>query len=368
MHFFRETPTENPRKQVLNFLNFSLPPSYNRTKKHKVIRLNFHRKIWYKNLMIWYKNLMIFVPKLNDSYKNLMNFKNDIYSNMVIYECDKCHKIFTHKSVYTKHCNKKNPCTKIIANEKNVCNICGKEFSSYHSLYAHIKNNVCNKKDNLNITNNMKVDMNIDTLNNNNLNVDGDVKVVKFGSENLSYISDDLFKQILGRGFRAVEMFIEHSHFNKKHPENHNIYIANIKDEFIVFYDGDKWLINERDIILEDIIYAKSDLLFDKFKQLRGEMTQSDIIKFMRFMNERDNNETMNKLKKDITLRLYNNRKIPQAIRRHMEARQTIKLRTKIYTKNKKMDALIKTLENMDDCMLDQIKHICEDTCKKIDK
>jgi hypothetical protein len=54
-------------------------------------------------------------------------------------------------------------------------------------------------------------------------NVDGDVKVVKFGEENLSYISDDTFKKIIGRGFKSLEEFMNHVHFNKDHPENHNI-------------------------------------------------------------------------------------------------------------------------------------------------
>jgi hypothetical protein len=166
------------------------------------------------------------------------------------------------------------------------------------------------------------------------VNVDGNVNVnvVKFGDENLSYISDDLYKQILGRGLRAVEEFIEHSHFNKKHPENHNLYVANIRDEYLVLYDGDKWIITKRNEKLEDIIYAKSDYLYEKFKQLYGTMDTHAIQRFQNFLNLRDDIATMARIKEDLTIQLYNNRKLPQQMRRRMEILEDLELRRSIQT------------------------------------
>lgn len=172
-------------------------------------------------------------------------------------------------------------------------------------------------------TRNTQTTVNAQTYNNLNVGVDT-VKVVKFGNENLSYISDDLYKQILGRGLRSVEEFIEHSHFNRRHPENHNIYIANIKDEYIVLYDGDKWAITKRDEKLEDIIYAKSDFLCEKFKQLSREMNIRDAKKFENFIRLRDDAKTMSRIKNDLTLQLYNNRKLPVKMRKEMDMQESI--------------------------------------------
>jgi hypothetical protein len=241
---------------------------------------------------------------------------------MVEYTCYKCKKMFKKKYSYDKHIARKNPCDRQIGStldNNHECKICDKIFSSYSSLHKHTRKN-CNT-DEIKVFNNIQsIDNRTINNQNNHLSVDGDVKVVKFGSENLSYISDDLFKHILGRGFRSVSEFIEHSHFSRDHPENHNIYIANIRDEYIVLYDGGKWTINQRDDVMEDIIYAKSDFLFSKFKELQAGMTQIDIERFMKFMNERDNDGTMARLKEEVKLQLYNNRRLPQRIRRQMEA------------------------------------------------
>jgi len=242
---------------------------------------------------------------------------------MVKYICDNCGKLFSKKYPYDKHISRKNSCSKQIGEVKgelHACKKCGKTYASYTTLYKHAKicTTVLTFMDNRSINNiNNQIQQNIEKQN--NLNVDGDVKVVKFGNENLSYISDDLYKQILGRGFKAVEEFIEHSHFNKRHPENHNIYIANLRDDLIIYYDGDKWLVAARDDLMEDIIYAKSDFLFNKFTQLKERMKNCDIVKFMRFMDERDEIQTMKRLKGDIKLQLYNNRDLPKGMRRRME-------------------------------------------------
>ena len=277
---------------------------------------------------------------------------------MVNHLCSKCGKTFIRKAYLLKHVNRKFPCTKHVhENNELSCQCCNKLFKHKSSLSRHI--NICNSGD---IIDNRSVNTYIDkrAINNtsNNLNFDGDVKVVKFGNENLSYISDDLFKQILGRGFRAVSEFIEHSHFNKKHPENHNIYIANIRDEYIVIYDGDKWTINRRDETMEDIIYAKSDFLYRKFKELVGQMNQQDIDRFMKFMHQRDDDQTMNRLKDEITLQLYNNRKLPQYMRKKMDKFEREVLKHINVSGDNKIDKIVNMLNGLTDDKLSKMEQL----------
>jgi len=186
----------------------------------------------------------------------------------------------------------------------------------------------------------------------NNMKVDN-VKVVKFGNENLSYISDDLYKHILGRGVGAIEEFIGHSHFNKKHPENHNLYIANMRDEYLVLYDGDKWTINRRDEKLDDIIYAKSDFLCRKFAELEASMNQRDVYKFKKYLEIKDDACTIDRIKGDLKIRLYNERSLALKIRRVMELEDTILLKKcadlnidKLLLNVKNIDALIEYLKS----------------------
>jgi len=256
--------------------------------------------------------------------------------------------MFNHKSAYDKHNKIKKNCgvARLL-----ICVKCGKTYKHKQSLARHKKtcthvgdaNNL--QQNNIQHTNNIL---------NNNVNVDN-MKVVKFGNENLSYMTDDLYKQIMGRGFSAISEFIEHSHFNPKHPENHNVYIANLRNKYVVFYDGDKWMVSSRGDIMEDIIYAKSDFLFSKFKDLRHEMAQPDIDRFMRYMNERDNDKTMNRLKTEISLQLYNNRKLPQKMRQYMEKCELLSQTTNIED-NLLLKDIIILLENLDDSKLKNIQ------------
>lgn len=252
------------------------------------------------------------------------------------YKCDMCNKIFDHKADYTKHMNRKIPCSEQLGIRKannQKCKACGKTFSSYTSLHNHVKNKSCSKSiarinidkihKTINNVSNKTVNSvgNVNNIDKNieNVQVEGDVKVVKFGNENLDHISDDLYKQILGRGMRSVEEFINHSNFNPDHPENHNIYIANIRDEYVVMFDGFKWSITDRDEKMEDIIYGKSDYLFVKFTELKHEMDPRDVFKFENFMKRRDDDDVLRKLKKELTLQFYNNRYLPKRMRKKME-------------------------------------------------
>lgn len=314
--------------------------------------------------------------------RNLRKLKNIVLSyNMVNYICEKCDKIFSKKSDYQRHCDRKYPCSKSSGyrckhckkiflnkndytrhmkrkipcnkqigskqNASHVCPLCGKGFSLYMGLYNHIKSSVCakNKKDvsidkalQSNVINNNSVQNNVD--------VDGDVKVVKFGNENLSYMTDDVFKQILGRGLRSVQEFIEHSNFHPDHPENHNIYIANIRDEYIVLFDGFKWSITDQDEKMEDIIYAKSDYLEVKFSELKDKMDPRDVLKFENFMKRRDDDDVMRKIKRELKMQFYNNRYLPQRQRRKMELLETQAIRESVQKikKNKNKKEIIRDI------------------------
>ena len=194
------------------------------------------------------------------------------------------------------------------------------------------------------------------------MKVDGDVKLVKFGNENLSYISDDIFKSILGRGFKSVEELVDHSHFHPDHPENHNIYIANIKNDYVVIYDGKKWNINKKEDVFEDIIYAKSDFLCMKFKELMNQMTETDIKKFTNFINQRDEDKTMNKIKGELKLQLYNNRGLPQKLKKQMEDNEREMCKSLKDKKSRKHDnnKLKEAMELMEDLDDHKIGKLCD--------
>ena len=290
-----------------------------------------------------------------------------------MYICDKCNKEFSKKWLLSRHLTRKTKCDEqIITDGVLKCDDCNKEFKTSKSIYYHIKNKVCKKGqssvtnntiNNTNNTNNTNIEKQmIDTQNNLNvekLNMDN-VKVVKFGNEDISYISDDIFQSILGHGYKSVEEFVDHTHFNVDHPENHNIYIADIKNNYVLLYDGSQWNIKDRDEAIEDLIYAKSDYLSVKFDELMHKLSPMDIKKFTNFMKNRDNDIKMKMVKTDLKLMLYNNRHIPVALRKQLET--TMKCQKTIkYKKSKNEDKNLNNILNAiskSDLTADKIKEI----------
>jgi DNA-directed RNA polymerase subunit RPC12/RpoP len=246
---------------------------------------------------------------------------------MVEYKCEKCGKIFDHKGTYEKHINRKNPCNEqVLKGESLKCELCGKDFLSKGALHYHKSNNVCKGP----VINNIDID-NVEKLNSvqNNIvegdfKVDGDVKVVKFGDENLSYISDDTFKKIIGRGFKSLEEFMNHVHFNKDHPENHNIYVASLKDGHVVTYNGERWDVGLADQVLDDIIQQKSDILEDKYDEIVDKLSPMESKKFNNFMNRKDDAKVNLKLKRELRVQLYNNRHFAKGAKKLMEEKEKL--------------------------------------------
>jgi hypothetical protein len=298
-----------------------------------------------------------------------------MYNIMVLYTCDKCKKEFYQKSNYDKHLQRKLPCIQTTTfqppiptitpptfkkevnnNEqksKLQCNYCKKLYARVDVLNKHINGGHCKvKKENDNnleqlltamtkklekmdtivqelktenaqykqlITNqnNIQQQNNIEHLNNqtNNYNMN----IHAYGKENKSVITDDDYKKILDKGFKAVESHVEQLHFNPNQPENQNIYISNIQKDYVLIYDGEKWNIEPRNDVLEKMYYDNADTLEQKFRQLFKVLPQSTVRKFERFINSRDDDETMNAIKERLKMLLYNNRKKIEDLRKRLK-------------------------------------------------
>ena len=52
----------------------------------------------------------------------------------------------------------------------------------------------------------------------------------------------------------CIPNLIKRIHFDPKKPENHNIYISNIKNKYVMIYDGIKWNLHNRDETIEGLI------------------------------------------------------------------------------------------------------------------
>ena len=138
------------------------------------------------------------------------------------------------------------------------------------------------------------------------------VNINNYGSEDLSYITETDYENIIGAGFKSVYYLVKYIHFNEKKPENHNIYISNQRSGMADVFEGGKWMKKKTDAFLEELYYEKFTKLEDKFNDLQNGMDPTDKRKFGKFSDQYDDDVVLERTKKEIGLMLYNNRDMPQ--------------------------------------------------------
>jgi hypothetical protein len=279
------------------------------------------------------------------------------------YKCSRCMKDFGQKCEYMRHLNKKFPCKEIaqkstisaqkctiLEESETVCKYCGKEFSRIFTLNRHIDGYCKVKKANdakmeemmtmlieLKESNKMIVEENKQNkekiakleaentkykiINNNTQNNIGTqnitFKINAYGMENTSKVTFNDYKRILGRGMNSVPVFVEKLHFDKNTPENHNVYISNLRDEYVLMFDGKIWRLKDRDEALQQLYEDKSDILETKFEELIEMLDEPTIKMFKRFLKIKDDDdEKIRVIKKELKKVLYENREIVMRTRK----------------------------------------------------
>jgi len=111
----------------------------------------------------------------------------------------------------------------------------------------------------------------IDTQNVVNINVRA------FGDENLDYVSEQFILKCIGQIYNSIPALLEHIHFNKDHPENHNVKIKNKKlpQASIVTGKGKerKWKTVTRDHAIDHMIDRGYNILDETFQNKKDSIS-----------------------------------------------------------------------------------------------
>jgi len=115
----------------------------------------------------------------------------------------------------------------------------------------------------------------------------------------------------MNKGYQSVPQLINYIHFNKDKPENHNLLKTNMRDNKISIYDGEKFILVDKQNILEQLYDTKSEIIEMKFDEIKDDLSDKVIKKISRFIRDKDNDQHKTLILKDIDLLTYNNRNIP---------------------------------------------------------
>ena len=228
------------------------------------------------------------------------------------------------------------PTTKVAEKEEIdfACKYCDKRFSFRQSMNRHIKYTCTKNKDEdlkelvrlMNIQMeqqkqefNKKIETQakqieklmgkLEVGNTFNTAIVNNIQLLGYRQTDVSHLTDQDYRSCIKRVNHCVKSMIEKVHFNPLKPENMNIYISNIKEKYIMVYDGANWnLANKKDEL--DRLYEEKEMMLEEW--LDSNPDEELKKKFMKYLDNKDNDECLNRIKEEIKLMMYNKQNMLQ--------------------------------------------------------
>lgn len=218
-----------------------------------------------------------------------------------------------------------------------ACKYCGKTFKHMQSMYHHIKYSCKHNKDedlkelvrlmNLQIGQQQcqleKKDEQLERQSKqieklmeklkvpnvtNNIIQNNNIQLLSYKDTDTSHLTDKDYIHSIKQVTFCVKDMIERIHFNPTKPENMNIYISNMKDKYLMVYEDGNWNLKNKMSEI-DSLYESKEIMIEEWLE-SGQHKYPEIQdKFMQYLNNKENDETMNMVKEEIKLMLYNNKK-----------------------------------------------------------
>jgi len=251
-----------------------------------------------------------------------------------------CHHFDTPNSPFCHHFDTISP--KIVKKPHLFrCKYCDKKFKHRQGMYRHIKYSCPNNKDEdfkelarlLNQKNNEIKEM-IDSKNNeldrmqkqidkltNRLQIKNivtgniinnnviNVQLLNFNQTDYSHLTDKDYVTCINDTNHCVQSLIEKVHFNDTKPENMNIYISNLKGNYIMIFKDNEWQIQDKKEKIDDL-YEYNEMVLENWYDECKEKYPNIIQSFQNYLKNKDESDTINDVKNNILLMLYNKRKM----------------------------------------------------------
>ena len=215
-----------------------------------------------------------------------------------------------------------------------TCKYCEQKFKFKQSMYRHIKYTCTKNKDEdlrelvrlMNIQMeqqkqefNKKIETQakqieklmgkLEVGNTFNTAIVNNIQLLGYRQTDVSHLTDQDYRSCIKRVNHCVKSMIEKVHFNPLKPENMNIYISNIKEKYIMVYDGANWnLANKKDEL--DRLYEEKEMMLEEW--LDSNPDEELKKKFMKYLDNKDNDECLNRIKEEIKLMMYNKQNMLQ--------------------------------------------------------
>ena len=231
------------------------------------------------------------------------NITNNIVSDITPFQCKYCQKYFKFKQSMYKHI--KYTCKKNDDEDfKELARLLNEQKNEVRNMQKQI-DKLTQKLQIQNVNNGM---VNNGTVNNNTINMNMEIKLLNHADTDYSHLTPKDYIMCINECNYCVKTLIEKLHFNQDKPENMNIYISNIKGNYMMIYKDNEWQICKRKEKIDDL-YEYNEIILENWYDEYKEKYPHIIKSFQRYLYNKDENDMLNKVKDEILMMLYNKRR-----------------------------------------------------------
>ena len=273
--------------------------------QEEYIKYNITEKIKCKQNV----NVLLTKHKTCQQNVNVLSTKN-----CELYECEYCNKQFNSRQGRWKHLKTCKEKLKDDEDKENLLNLVEMLNSQLDEQRKQLNKQLEEQREQIKEQNEQikelikKAGVNIGTQN----NIQNNIQILAYGNSDISHLTDKDYVKCLKHSNFCIPHLIKEIHFNPKKPENHNIYISNLKNNYVMIYNGHKWMLNDREESIQNLIDDKESIIEQKLEEwIENGNKYPDIMKkFNKYLEKKENDKVINKVKSEIKLMLFNNRDI----------------------------------------------------------
>ena len=222
------------------------------------------------------------------------------------YECKYCGKLYKHKQSVSKHIkysctkNKDEDLKELVRLLNNQIENQSKKFELQRKdLQTQIQNQ---SKQIEKLMGKLEINGSFNTT-----NIQNNIQLLAYKDTDISHLTEKDYSQCIKKVNYCVMKLIEKIHFNPNKPENMNIYISNMKDKYLMVYDGSNWnLANKKEEI--DKLYEEKEMILEEWLEMNKDKEMAD--KFLKYLNNKETDECINRIKEEIKLMMYNKKEL----------------------------------------------------------
>ena len=218
--------------------------------------------------------------KLSKCYPKVIQKTSESSSNVIqkektemcpLFSCKYCGKEYKYRSGLSKHvrysCDKNKD-----EDLKEFVKLMNEQLTQIKDELS-IKNKEIEKRDKL--INKLSTKLQI---NNNNCIINNTIQLLNYKDTDLSHLTDSDYISSIHKMNNCVKFLTEKIHYNPNKPENMNIYISNLKNDYVTVYENGQWVLKNdfqnvyehKEIMIEEWIEKEQDNypeLRDKFNK-----------------------------------------------------------------------------------------------------